>query len=366
MKRSLIPHLLCLHCGADLSLSDVRQSVSGAAEEEIIEGDLNCLSCHKRYGIERGVPRFVEASMSKPDDLNTGARFHDSWKEFSRMDPRYWQQFFDWINPVNPRYLVDKVVLEAGCGKGRHTEVVRRAGASMVAAVDIGDTVDIAFQTVGTLPGVHIIQADIANLPLKSVFDYAFSVGVLHHMAEPYSGFASIVSKVKKTGAVSCWVYGRENNDWIINFINPIRLGMTAHMPAALLKVLSAALAAPLFLYCRFLSGPWRTLQQHAPFVPNVFYQDYLAYLGKFDFTEVFNIVFDHLVAPVAHYLTCDELRQWCSRTGLRNPIIRWHNKNSWTLFAALNNQIPSELVDETKQPSSKHQESPSLSGLPQ
>jgi SAM-dependent methyltransferase len=263
------------------------------------------------------------------------------------MDPRYWQQFFDWINPVGPEFVRGRMVLEAGCGKGRHTEVIHRAGASQVVAVDIGEAVDIAFASVGNLPGVHIIQADIANMPLKPVFDYAFSVGVLHHMSEPYDGFRSLVSKLNPRGAVSCWVYGRENNDWIVNIVNPIRTGITARMPAALLKVLSALITLPLFLYCKFLAGPWRRWQERAKFLPNVFYQDYLTYIGRFDYTEVFNIVFDHLVAPVAFYLSQEQLRDWCRRSGIANPILRWHNKNSWTMFATKDGADPQALLDQ-------------------
>ena len=41
------------------------------------------------------------------------------------------------------------------------------------------------------------------DLPLARKFDYAFSVGVLHHLPDPRGGFLSLASKVKPGGHLS-------------------------------------------------------------------------------------------------------------------------------------------------------------------
>jgi len=61
-----------------------------------------------------------------------------------------------------------------------------------------------------------------------------------------------------------------------------------------------------------------------------LFYNDYLAYVAKFSFREIHSIVFDHLVAPTAHYLTREEFAEWFARDDLREVTIAWHNRNSW------------------------------------
>lgn len=330
MKQSIVNYLACLRCASDLTV----QEVTRWDDKEIINGSLECSACRESYPVINGVPRFT-AYAKEADDKHTGAKFTESWTEFSRMDVNYWQQFFDWIGPVNPDFIKDKVVLEGGCGKGRHSEVVARAGARAIVSVDIGDSVDVAFKNAGHLPQVHIIQADISNLPLKPCFDYAFSVGVLHHMTKPFNGFKSLVSKLNSKGAISAWVYGRENNGWIVHLLNPIRIHITSRLPKFAVKSISWLLTVTLYVYCKAVIAPWVSMKRSVSFLPDLYYQEYLFYISKFDFTEMFNIVFDHLIAPVAYYLSEGEVRHWFLSTGFREPRLRWHNKNSWSAFCA-------------------------------
>lgn len=109
----------------------------------------------------------------------------------------------------------DKLVLEAGCGKGRHTLLAASWGAREVIGIDLSAAVETAFAATREMENVHIVQADIYRLPLARVFDYAFSVGVLHHLPDPRAGFQSLAAAVKEGGHVSAWVYGAENNEWI-------------------------------------------------------------------------------------------------------------------------------------------------------
>ena len=93
-----------------------------------------------------------------------------------------------------------KVVLEGGCGKGRHTQLAANWGAREVIGVDLSDAVETAFAATRQLENAHIVQADIYHLPLARVFDYAFSIGVLHHLPDPRAGFRSLASKVRAGG----------------------------------------------------------------------------------------------------------------------------------------------------------------------
>ena len=85
--------------------------------------------------------------------------------------------------------------------------------------MDLSDAVETAFAATRALENVHIVQADIYHLPFPRIFDYAFSVGVLHHLPDPLRGFKSLASKVKQGGHLSAWVYGAENNEWITRWV---------------------------------------------------------------------------------------------------------------------------------------------------
>lgn len=336
MKPSAVPYLSCIHCANSLILHENKTSTLNCAEDrEIIDGSLTCVNCLRSYPITGGVPRLVDNFLSSKTDLNTGDRFGEAWKEFPRLDESYSQQFFDWIFPVDADFLKDKVVLEAGCGKGRHAHLVARAGAKVTFAIDIGDAIDVAFQNVGHVPNLHLIQSDISRLPFKNVFDFAFSVGVLHHMEAPQGGFDSMVESLKEDGSISIWVYGKENNWWITDIISPLREMITCKLSAPLLKILSTTLSVPVFGAAKLVAAPYAAIRQGVPMLPELFYEAYLSYISKFDFTEINHIVFDHLIAPVAYYIPQSDVKEWFSKAGFSNPVIRWHNKNSWSGFAS-------------------------------
>jgi len=76
-----------------------------------------------------------------------------------------------------------------------------------------------------------------------------------------------------------------------------------------------------------WLSASARRVGQLHKILP---YGDYLAWLGQFPLAYVHNVVFDHLVAPVAFYLPKDEFQSWFRDAGLEIVSLTWRNRNSW------------------------------------
>jgi SAM-dependent methyltransferase len=276
MKERLLPYLKCPACRQEVSLATVARTEG----QEIMEGELVCGSGAHRFSIVRGIPRFTVLSEIEAEKVATASRFGWSWQHFNHYDERYSAQFLGWIAPVTPDFFKDKVVLEGGCGKGRHTQLAARWGARDVIGVDLSNAVETAFAWTRDYENAHIVQADIYNLPFARAFDYAFSVGVLHHLSNPRAGFLSLASKVKEQGHISAWVYGAENNAWITSWVDPVREKVTSQ-----------------------IGFGWR---------------------------EHHTIVFDHLVAPTAFYISREEFESWWQEIRATEVKIRWHNKNSW------------------------------------
>jgi SAM-dependent methyltransferase len=325
MRESLLQYLACPQCGSDFALRAAERD-----GDHVMSGALLCSGCGSEYAVRRGVPRFavdVEAVEERTADA-----FGYEWNRYSELADRYRQQFLDWIRPVEPAFFEDRVVLEGGCGKGRHTALAAGFGARAVVAVDLGNAVEAAFANTRHLPNAHIVQADLKRPPVKRTFDYAFSIGVLHHIPDPEAGFQALVSKLVPGGAISAWVYGREGNGWIVHLVSPVRERLTSRMPHALLDAASALLTVPVFLASRFLYAPTkgRLAGMKLP------YGEYLSYIGPFPYREQRSIVFDHLVAPVAFYIARDEFAAWFRRAGLEAVRIDHHNANSWRGFARI------------------------------
>ena len=301
-----------------------------------MEGELACVDCGKGFPIVRGIPRFADIGKVESDKAATAEKFGWSWQHFNHSDSLYAKQFLGWLAPVTPDFFCDKTVLEGGCGKGRHTQLVAGWGARDIVSVDLSEAVETAFAATRGLENAHIIQADMFHLPVRRVFDYAFSVGVLHHLPDPKAGFLSLAAKVKPGGHISAWVYGAENNDWIIKFVNPVRTSITSRMDPKALLQLSKLPAAIFFAATKGIYGPLNRSAKGREIASRLFYNDYLNAISVFDWREHHSIVLDHLIAPTAFYLTKAEFSEWWRTLDATEVRIEWHNKNSWRGFGRI------------------------------
>ncbi|MDQ1729776.1 MAG: hypothetical protein QOD33_1901 [Pyrinomonadaceae bacterium] len=332
MKQKLLDHLKCPDCH-----NAIRLAVVNAAEgAELMEGQLACDSCRRTFPIVRGVPRFGATETLAADKAATAENFGWQWQHFVQSDELYADQFLGWIAPVHPEFFRDKLVLEGGCGKGRHTQVAAGWGAREIIGVDLSDAVETAFAATRQLPNAHIVQADIYQLPFAREFDYAFSVGVLHHLPDPRAGFRSLAAQVKAGGALSAWVYGAENNEWITRFIDPLRTRFSSRIDRRALLHLSRLPTALVYLATKLVYGPLNRSARGARLARHLFYNDYLNAISGFGWREQHTIVFDHLVAPTSHYLRREEFEQWWRDVEATDVTVSWHNQNSWRGFGRI------------------------------
>ncbi len=330
MKEKLLDLLACPSCGGDILLA----YASKYEEKEIIEAVLSCKKCEREYKVIRGVPRFADLDKIEQDKAETAENFGWQWTHFTQEDKKYAEQFLGWLQPVKPEFFANKIVLEGGCGKGRHTSLAADWGAKEVVGIDLSAAVESAFIATRHLPNAHVVQADIFKLPFKKAFDYAFSVGVLHHTPDPKKSFVSLASKVKKGGHISAWIYGAENNEWITRYVDPIRTSFTSKMGQPTLYQLSKLPTLGVFLASKLIYKPANAVSK--PIAKHLFYNDYLNHLGTFGWREQHNIVFDHLVAPTAFYISKDEFETWWKEVHAEDVEIIWHNQNSWCGFGKL------------------------------
>ena len=88
----------------------------------------------------------------------------------------------------------------------------------------------------------------------------------------------------------------------------------------------------------------YRPLNRISPGIArHLFYNDYLNAIASFGWREQHTIVFDHLVAPTAFYISREEFADWWREVDASNVTISWHNSNSWRGFG----RIPTKIVDD-------------------
>jgi SAM-dependent methyltransferase len=316
LSADFVALLKCPECGAQLRMD-------GATA-------VTCSSRHS-FPVVRNIPRLV------PEDLNalqeqTAAAFGWQWQHFDEMHDEFEQQFLGWVKPLDPAFFEGKVVLDAGCGMGRHMYFVSRYRAEMIVGLDLSRAVDAASALLADQPHTFLVQGDLTRPPLdpdgKGSFDRVYSIGVLHHLPEPEAGFRALLRLVRPGGAIFIWVYGYEGNGFVRRVVEPLRKFST-RIPPPLLRGLALPLAVAFHALALSVYRPARLkrLSRRLPLAA------YMESVSKFTFRQNYGIVFDQLVAPKSHYISRGELERWAAATGLEDIAITSRNDNSWRLF---------------------------------
>lgn len=175
---------------------------------------LACKRCKREYPVKDGIARFVE------DDKYTRS-FSIEWKRHATTQ-------FDSVNnwsaseeklqrlfPFPLEQLRGKLVLDAGVGSGRLSEVLLEHGARVV-GIDLSYAIETARDNLAKYPDCALAQGDLLSLPLKEgVFDVVMCVGVLHHTPDPKRAFMEIARRVKPGGLIAINLYAAYNKAFV-------------------------------------------------------------------------------------------------------------------------------------------------------
>jgi SAM-dependent methyltransferase/uncharacterized protein YbaR (Trm112 family) len=357
MRTRVLDFLCCPDCrGEKLDLTVYMGKQNG--KEEILEGDIRCPECGSRFPVINGIPRMLPLSLrgllvsfhhdfferypglitrnvaKDPGDRVARTlegysyqhvQLDDRGREFER-----WRQNFYGCIPGRWReadFFPGKIGLDAGCGEGRHLYWAQEFGAEMV-GLDLSEGVEVANTNTAESSRCHVVQGDIYHLPFKpAVFDFAYSIGVLHHLPTPRDGFRQILPSVKEGGKVSIWVYGlREMRLWYrLSHMTWLR-GIAPRLPRWAQYMVSLGVAGSLemgiWLPCRLLSL--------FPGGDSVVKRIPLGDACHRSFKAKIRSVFDRIQPAVSHYHTAEELEGWFKDAGLTNTSVLNRNGRGW------------------------------------
>jgi SAM-dependent methyltransferase len=254
------------------------------------------------------------------------ANFGYEWRWLSSISEKNEQEFLSYLGTIRPESFSSETVLDAGCGMGKFLYFAGNYGAEDAIGVDLADgSVECAYANTKHLANVHVVQADLYHLPLKSCFDLIYSIGVLHHLVEPEVGFQKLVAHLASGGRILAWIYGYEGNELYIKFLDPLRK-ITCHLPLWLNKSLAALVAAVLWIPMTLVYLPLDMI--HIRVLP---FHEYLVYFHRLGFRFFWGTVFDKLIPPISHYYRREEFTLWFSNAKLFDITIIRRNSNSWS-----------------------------------
>lgn len=174
--------------------------ISPATNEKLVtEGNELVSSKKEKFPIINKVPRFVE-----PD--NYAQAFGLQWKAFAKTQLDSYsktnisQERLERCLGFPLENLKNKTVLEVGCGAGRFTELLVKAGA-LVHAVDLSVAVEVNKENIGEQPNYIVAQANVYHLPFpKKSFDIVLCLGVIQHTPSSEKTIQALWEMVKPEG----------------------------------------------------------------------------------------------------------------------------------------------------------------------
>jgi len=246
-------------------------------------------------------------------------RFGYEWNKYSHMDQNYEKQIKNWVSPLTPDDFKNKSILDAGCGMGRNSFWALKWGASELTAFDFDErSIKAAKNTLKDFSNVKIEFRDINKIDWTEKFDLGFSIGVVHHLNNPELAIRNLFRSIKPGGKLLLWVYSFEGNEWIVKYINPIRINFTSKLPLPLVHFLSYFASIPLWAITRFYKNK----------------PGYFGQLSNFKLDHITSIVFDQLIPSVANYWSRTDIENLLKNSEIEKYSINQPpNKCGWTVI---------------------------------
>jgi SAM-dependent methyltransferase len=213
-------------------------------------------------------------------------------------------------------------VAEIGSGSGRIVNMLLRAGASHVIAIEPSEAAfKVLCQNIGQLEKVTCLQVTGDQIPAYNDLDYVFSIGVLHHIPYPRPVVEAAFKALRPGGHFLIWLYGKEGNALYLSVVKPLRV-LTKRLPHFVLNAITWLIYFPMACYvnlCKVFPLPLRA---------------YVSYVfGKMSPEKQRLIIYDQLRPACAKYYTRSEAEKLMRDGGFEDIRIHHRHGYSWTVI---------------------------------
>ncbi len=270
---------------------------------------------------------------------NTTQSFNDKWHKNTTLafentlNPD--SETFKWITERNGfknedelrKYLSSKKrILDAGCGNGRVTALLRKYSdpkSTGIIGIDL-TAADVAEKNLAGYPNVKFYKKDLLdNLTDLGKFDFIYCQEVLHHTGNARKGFDNLIQILEPGGEIAIYVYKQKApaREFVDDYIREKIAGMdyeTAMRHCRQITELGKALTdqniklkIPEISLLQIPSGEY-DLQR---FIYHFFAKMFWNYEYNFEENAVINYDWYHPQNCTRH--TIEEVRDWFTENGL-------------------------------------------------
>jgi len=250
--------------------------------------------------------------------------FGEQWIKYSDNEGYYGslELFSDILSPfLIPEEIKGCRVAEIGSGAGRIANMLLKAGANHIIAVEPSEAFEVLCRNISEPEKVACLNITGDRLPPYGDLDYVFSIGVLHHIPDPKSVVEAAYRALRPGGHFFVWLYGKEGNKLYLTFINPLRV-LTKRLPHFALTALVWIIYYPLIVYINLCHRFRLPLREYI-----------LSLFEKMSPEKRRLVIYDQLNPSYAKYYTQFEAKKLLSDGNFVNIRIHHRHGYSWTII---------------------------------
>lgn len=163
----------------------------------------------------------VECVRASRDSLNVddqvASGFGDEWSRFDQSglpESTQAEMFAAYFSKFPWRALAaDAVGADFGCGSGRWALRVAPRVGRLICVDASREALEVARRNLRVVGNCEFLRASVGDMPIpESSLDFAYSLGVLHHIPDPAAGLASCVRTLKPGAPFLLYLYYRMEN----------------------------------------------------------------------------------------------------------------------------------------------------------
>ena len=257
-------------------------------------------------------------------DLGVTRGFGREWSTFRQDEDHLSQEqrkaIFDDYFRIFPWHLLPPgggVGLDVGCGTGRWSVLVAPRVQHLHLLDPSREALDVAKQNLRGMNNIsyHLLGVAAIPLPSKSL-DFAFSLGVLHHVPDTEAAIAAIADKLKTNAPFLVYLYYALDNRpiWyrLLWRITDLARFVVSRLPHPLRLVISQAVAALIYWP---LARVGRAVSQRGSSVtalPLSYYADKSFYVMRTD-------AYDRFCTRLEKRFRKSEIERMLARAGFKN-----------------------------------------------
>jgi ubiquinone/menaquinone biosynthesis C-methylase UbiE len=221
------------------------------------------------------------------DEWNLFQQNKLSGKELFNIYKNYFS-IFPW-NQINK----SSIGADIGCGTGRWAYYVAPKIKTLYCVDPSSKALNIAKSNLNSNDNCVFLKEHVGNLSLQNdSLDFAYSLGVLHHIPDTFKALKECVKKLKKGAPFLVYLYYNfENKSFFLKFIwklSNILIKIISSIPFKIKKLITDFLALIIYLPLARLSLLFSKLNINPSFIPLSFYKDKSFYTMRTDSLDRF------------------------------------------------------------------------------